>query len=198
MRNWKDITEVRPVEGSNLFWFMTFKEFQNGIIQLQEEGLILPYNLPPASHPEGVASAVCTSWARWRTYEWNPPEFMSVNEIMLQAYGDTDLNASPKPNWVKIKEASNKIILLQLREVLLINLKAECRKRVSLNYTERESSDINEEIFIRLRKEQTPAQDLERDRLRGVYTTLKVRINGFTAEELEAFDITDDAIWVST
>ena len=76
MRDWRDITPVEPQEGSNPFWYMTIEQFDIGLEELVREGLIPPYRVAPGSRPGGRVDAICTSWARWRTYEWNPPEFL--------------------------------------------------------------------------------------------------------------------------
>ena len=195
MRNWKDITPIEPEEGSDPFWYMSLEQFQIGIDALVSEGLILPYAVSPASRPGGIVPAVCTSWARWRKYEWNPPEFLPVKGNLYRSYSDSDFNASPKPLWQEIRRAYETAKPRLLKESLTQQLRVECRRRITLAYGVGDSDD---EIFLRLRGGHTPKQDIDRDRLRTLYQTLKVRIGGSTLEELEALDLTDDAIWVST
>ena len=195
MRIWQKITAVEPGPDSNLFWYMTVDQFQTGIYELVRGGLILPYGLLPASRPGGLVSAVCTSWARWRKYEWNPPEFMPMEGDSFQEYGDSDINASPKPLWREIRKAYEVVAPGLLREDLIQQLQNECRHRITLAY---KADNIEDEIFLRLRAAHTPKQDTERDRLLALYQTLKTRMGGSTLEELEAIDITDDDVWVST
>ena len=105
MRNWREITPVEPItEGDRAYWFMTPDQFQIGIDELVTNGLILPYGINPGSYPGGVVEAVLTSWARWKKYEWNPPEFLPEGEF-FQDYSDSDINASPKPLWQDIRNA---------------------------------------------------------------------------------------------
>ena len=195
MRNWRSIEAVEPVEGSTPFWYMTADQFQTGIHELVRGGLILPYGLLPASRPGGVVWAACTSWAQWRKYEWNPPEFLPMEEGFFQDYSDSDINASPKPLWQEIRKAYEVAVPRLLREDLTQQLQNECRRRITLAY---KADNINDEIFLRLRAAHTPKQDTERDRLLALYQTLKTRIGDSTLEELEAIDLADDDVWVNT
>ena len=194
MRNWRTIEAVEPREGSNLFWYMTVEQFQTGIHELVRRGLILPYEIFPTSRPGGIVPAVCTSWAQWRKYEWNPPEFLPVEGDLFQNYSDSDINASPKPTWREIRKAYEAAIPGLLRENLTQQLRGECRRRITLAY---EVDNTEDEIFLRLREGHTLKQDTERDRLLTLYQTLKTRIGGGTLEELEAIDVADDAIWIN-
>ena len=195
MRNWQEINSVEPGPDSNLFWYMTLEQFQTGIYELVNKGLILPYGISPASRPGGIVSAACTSWAQWRKYEWNPPEFMPVKGSGFQDYSDSDINASPKPLWQDIRKAYEVAVPKLLREELILQLRDECRRRITLAY---EARNINDEIFLRLRAGHTPKQDTERNRLLTLYQTLKTRIGSNTLKELKAIDPTDDATWGDT
>ena len=195
MRNWRNIEVVEPIEGSTPFWYMTFEQFQTGIYELVREGLILPHKVFPASRPGGIVSAVCTSWAQWRKYEWNPPEFMPVEGDSFQDYSDSDINASPKPTWQEIRKAYEVAVPRLLREGLTQQLRDECRRRITLAY---EVDNTEDEIFLRLRGEYTLEQNAERVRIHAIYKTLKTRIEGGTLEELEAIDVTDNAVWANT
>ena len=186
MRNWQDITPVEPQELSNLFWYMTIEQFQTGIYELVRGGLVLPYGVFPSSRPGGIVPAVCTSWARWRSYEWNPPEFLPMDGV---------INASPKPLWQEIRRAYETAAPRLLAENLIRELKDECKRRITLAY---EVDDTDDEIFLRLRGEHTLEQDAERVRIHAIYKALKTRIGSSTLEELEAIELTDDTIWVST
>ena len=193
MRNWQTITPIEPGPDSNPFWYLTLEQFQTGIYELVRGGLILPHGVFPTSRPGGIVPAVCTSWVQWRKYEWNPPEFLPVEESFFQDYSDSDINASPKPLWQEIRKAYEVAVPRLLREDLTQQLRDECRRRITLAY---EVDNTEDEIFLRLREGHTSEQNTERDRLLALYQTLKTRVGGNTLEELEAIDPTDDVIWV--
>lgn len=193
MRDWRRITPVVPGEGSNPFWYMTVAQFQLGIRTLQEEaGLILPYGVLPASRPGGFVEAVCTSWARWRTYEWNPPEFMAPTAELLQEFGDTDAAASDKPTWAAIRTACDRAAPGERRRDLLNETRDEARARITAAYA---ADDWDDEIQRRLAGRNTAEQDAERERLRTRFQTLKRRYEAMSLDDLLAFDPADDAHW---
>ena len=193
MRNWEDITPILPDEDSNPFWYMTFEQFRVGIDELAKGGLIMPYRIYPASLPNGeFAEAVCTSWARWKTYEWNPPEFMPVNAELLQQYGDTDFDASDKPRWQEIRRAYEKFSIKSRLSIYPDAMRHECRSRITSIYG---ADDLDDEILMRLRGESTTDQDTERDRLRDKCKALVLSLNALSVEDLENYDVSDDNLW---
>ena len=192
MRDWRSITPLDPRGARNPFWFMTLEQFSIGIEQLVSEGLVLPHGIFPGSYPGGVAEAVCTSWARWRAYEWNPPEFVPVGPRLLKEYGDTDSGASPKPSWQDIRAAWERAALVRGRDRAAAMLREECRARITAAYGER---SIEDEILLRLRAGHTAAQDAERDRLRARYRVLVAGLDDMALDALESFDPGEDRHW---
>ena len=193
MRTWTDITPILPGEDSNPFWYMTYEQFRTGIDELAKGGLIMPYRIYPASLPNGeFAEAVCTSWARWKTYEWNPPEFMPVNAELLQQYGSTDFDASNKPRWQEIRRAYEKFSIKSWLSIYPDALKRECRSRITLAYGE---DNLDDEILMRLRGENTAGQDIERDRLRAKCKVLVTGLNDLSVGDLENYDVSGDNLW---
>ena len=192
MRNWYDIRPVKLTEELNPFWFMTIEQFQIGINSLVRGGLILPYGVPPGSRPGGIVDAVCTSWARWKTYDWNPPEFLPSTPKSLIEYGDTDLDASPKPSWQKIRRAYDTASLADLRERHMLDTRAECRRRITEAYG---AESVDDEIFTRLRGEHTLVQDAERERLRAKCRELGASLATLDREALDMYDASADNNW---
>ena len=170
---------------------MDDKQLQLAISNLVEkEGLILPHGVFPGSLPGGVVSNIAENQAVWNTYDWDPPKFLSH----LPDFSVVDTNASDKPTYVALMVASGAGELDELKGRLLYLLKEETRRRVILAY---EASSFEDELMIRLRGEGTPAQDIERDRLRTVYRGLKTTINAGSLSKLQALDIQSDSVWAS-
>jgi len=79
------------------------------------------------------------------------------------------------------------------KDSTLATLSTEATRRISACYG---VETFDAEVKLRLRGGHTPAQDAERDRLRGVYRTLKAQIQKMpTVAKLEALDVISDAHW---
>ena len=194
MRDWREISPVLPDADSNPFYFMTLEQFTLGLDKLQADGLRLPYGAFPASRPGGVVEAICTSWARWRTYEWNPPEFLPITPALLQDYGDTDSGASPKPSWAEIRAAFGAAEPEALRDKLLSEVDRQAQARIAIAYVGRPNRIA--ELTYRVNGRSTAAQDTERERLVAVAQDLQTRIwAAATVAALEAIDVTSDSVW---
>ena len=192
MRNWQTIIPIVPEEWSNPYWFMTIDQFQIGINELVANGLILPHGINPASYPGGTVEAVCTSWARWRKYGWNPPEFMTVTDELLQEFGDTDWDASPKPSWQDIRKAYETSVPKLRRIELAKEIREETQRRIIIVYG---ADDLNDEILIRLRGEESAYQNAERDRLRAKGSALRASLDGLSLDTLKDYNPGDDSLW---
>ena len=79
--------------------------------------------------------------------------------------------------------------------VLTKELRRECRRRIVSAYG---AETWEEELEIRLRNDQTAAQDTDRERLRQVYQAEVARVATMTEEQRKAFDPGADTIWAST
>lgn len=173
-------------------WFMPAEMFQDGIAQLVADGeLVLPYGVQPGSHPGGIATAVLTSWSRWRyRYQWNPPLFLAH----LPEYAVPDPDASEKPRWQTVRTAAFKRRRIRMREDAKKVLDREAERRIRAVYGAR---DNIHEIRLRLAGRHTPEQDAERERLIARHDALVRWVNddARTDAELEAFDATDDSRW---
>ena len=171
---------------------MTIAQFDIGLEELVREGLVPPYRVAPGSRPGGRVDAICTSWARWRTYDWNPPEFLPIDPKRLQEFGDTDFEASPKPSWQELRAAYERGAPVIARTRLQRELRAECRGRITGAYGETSTDD---EILLRLRVGHAEAQDTERDRLRARYQALVTSLDSMALDALDEFDPRDDRHW---
>ena len=76
---------------------LSSSDFQMAIHVLRESGLRPPYGSLPGLYPGGWVF-VGDSEATWNAYRWNPPEFMN--------YASKDPDASPKPTWDELVQAS--------------------------------------------------------------------------------------------
>ena len=189
MRNWRDIEAVEPGEGSNPFWYMTTEAFQVAIAHLREEGLSLPYASIPGSRPGGIVDAVGTSWAQWRLYAWNPPEFLPITPALLQEFGDTDTDASDKPTWREIVVAKNAGLLSEARADCLRSLDGVATRKIAGIYHPQAGGDRNKEWQVRLSGSDLTDHDAQRERIIEVYRGIKANIETATTlarlEEIE-------------
>ena len=190
---WESITEIYPPpDRPDSPWFMTTEEFQIGINQLVAEGdLALPYGFMPGMRPGGIVTAIQTSWARWkRSYGFNPPDFMAH----LPEYAVSDPDASLKPGWRTILEASQRGRIARWRTEHQRSIEAEGERRITAAYGAR---DLDHEIKRRLAGMHTPVQDAERVRLAAKHGELETWVEHVdrTLADLEAFDPADDALW---
>ena len=170
---------------------MTIEQFDIGIGQLVREGLVPPYRVAPGSRPGGRVDAICTSWARWRTYDWNPPEFLPTDDRRLQEYGDTDFDASPKPSWREIRDAYDRAAPVRAREQLRETVRAEEGRRICVSYVSDQDvpQTVQNEILYRLRasSEELAPKDLERDRLHAKAAALVTSLDSMALDALEEF-----------
>ena len=160
---------------------------QRAIHWLQKnESLVLPYDTQPGDKPGGQTN-VAESEAAWNAYQWNPPQYMPDFE-------EADDNASPKPTWAKLVEASDKMAIVDDRRYLLINLDHEGERRIIAAYG---ASSLNDEFKLRLSNRSTPTQDTEAARLRAKHAEIKAWINDSsrTVQELEKYNVTADSLW---
>ena len=100
------------------------------------------------------------------------------------------------PTWDEMLEAQRNSILDTKKSEIIELLREEGERRITLNYTDGESEDFNEEWKIRLRNDATEAHHEERERLRGRYREVKKKITASKTEEtLLSVDIKDDKLW---
>ena len=166
---------------------MTHDEFQTTIQYMVKTGeLYLPHGMFPGSFPGGVHDL--SNEEAWTAYTWNPPQYLEH----LYAYAERDPIASPHYAWAFIESFLEPAMVEFLIPHRCRTLRRECHRRITEAYGE---ATFNEELALRLRNGQTPAQDIERERLRGIYQTLKTSVKTMTRAELEAFDPTDDTHW---
>ena len=193
--DWRAIEHLEPpADNPDSPWFMSAEMFAGGIDQLVADGaLVLPYGFLPGSYPGGVATAVQTSWARWkRRYGFNPPDFLKH----LPEYAPVDAAASAKPSWQTIRAAALRRELATLRASGFQAIEAEGERRIMDAYGAR---DLEHEFKIRLAAKHTEAEDAERVRLAAKHAELETWLESDerTAEELRAFDATLDSHWAA-
>lgn len=146
-------------------------------------GYKLPYGLLPGSYPGGVNLEFTEE--EWENYWWNPP----------RGYELPDPECSSKFSWRQLIWADVQAKRVQLPEQWSRELRAECHRRITQAY---EADDAQDEIWKRLRGDNTPEQDTERDRLRAKCKALIAALPNLDLESLEAFDPTDDSHWVES
>lgn len=165
---------------------MTREEFNLALNWLREQDppLVLPFGMTPGEEPGGNAPTFTAE--TWGLYQWNPPGALAVAE------GAFDESASAKPTWAMLQAALAPAQLAQARRAALSELNAICQRKITANYG---ATGPQEEIFLRLRNGETPAQNTERDRLRTLYRTRRDAINAATTpaavESLRAAAIVD-------
>ena len=100
------------------------------------------------------------------------------------------------PTWEQLVQAQSEYSLGSLKSNAAEVLRLECRRRITLNYTNGASEDVAEEMFIRQLNEQTPEQDTERERLKAKYHEIRGMIdNSLTEIDITSIDYRGDAIW---
>lgn len=150
----------------------------------QEEGLILPFGFPVGGYAGGVRSIV--GQAEWDAYGWNPPEYLSFSE--------PDPEASLKPTWAELIEASGAAERDDLVALHIEALRQECRTRITKAYGE---ETIEEEILRRLGDAPVAAGDQSRRLLISRFRELRLWIEvGASLTDLSGFDATDDTHWL--
>ena len=136
-------------------------------LRKQDPPLILPFAATPGEMPGG--EAITFTEETWNEYRWNPPGTQAHEE------GVFDDRASAKPTWAMLTAAVASAELAQARERAIADLKALCRRKITVAYGARSHE---EEMHLRLRRGETAAQNTERDRLRALFQTQKTAING--------------------
>ena len=195
-RNWWNISADEP-DPLNPLLYMTFAEFSVAIGHLQSEGYRPPYGVLHRGHGRaGSSRRVGTSWAQWRRYEWNPPEFLPITPALLQEYGDTDTDASDKPTWQELVAAKDVGLLTERRASLLRELDVEATERIARLYHPLGARERNKEWQVRLSGADLARQDGERVRMVAVYHALAGEIRlALNMDELAAIDVTEDSVW---
>ena len=147
---------------------MTREEFNLALNWLREQDppLALPFGMTPGEEPGGNAPTFTAE--TWDLYQWNPPGPLPVPE------GAFDESASPKPTWAMIQAALAPAQLAQARAAALSELDDICQRKIIAAYG---ATSMDKEILLRLRNGETPAQNTERDRLRGLHETQEAAIN---------------------
>ena len=192
-RNWWDISAEEP-DPLNPHLHMTYSEFQVAIGHLQSEGYRPPYGVLPGSRPGGIVEAVGTSWAQWRLYEWNPPEFLPITPALLQEFGDTDTDASDKPTWQDLVGAKERGMLVDARAEYLRLLDEIATARIASLYHPDAARDRNKEWQVRLSGADLADKDVQRLRIIEAYGGFKAEIEAAsTLAELTEIEVRRDA-----
>ena len=126
-------------------------------LRRQDPPLVLPFNIMPGEKPGG--NALTFTRTTWKRYAWNPPGTLPFDD---DAWDDA---ASPKPTWTMLQQALTPAELARAQGAALKELDNICMRKIIVQYG---ASSLEQEILLRLRNGQTPEQDAERDRLRGV------------------------------
>ena len=155
---------------------------------LHHLGIRLPYGLDPGSIPGGWNAPLTQE--DWDDYQWNPPEYMT------HEYPDADPDASDKPTWQQILDASIPAKQGRISNNLIFTANQEVTRRIALAYHPLAGRARNKEWQVRLSGIDLTAQDAERVRLIAVCHAIEVRINAATTTtQLEAIDIASDSVW---
>ena len=100
-----------------------------------------------------------------------------------------------KPSWLKMLAAERRALLKHRKADRLQALRGEGQRRITAAYG---AATFEEETALRLRGENAPQQDAERERLRGRYRALKARVEATSTEaQLLAIDVRDQALWAA-
>ena len=106
-----------------------------------------------------------------------------------------------KPSWLKMLAAERRALLRLRKADAMQALRREGRRRITAAYAppgEPGTFSFEDETAVRLRGENTPAQDADRERLRGRYRALKARIEATSTEaQLLAIDVRDHGLWAA-
>lgn len=129
------------------------------------------------------------SEVQWNAYDHSPPG--TAVEHFLEANG-ADNMIPLMPSWADLVEASVATARRNLRTGHLIALCIDAERRISTAYGE---ATFKDELQNRLRGNQTPAQDEERDRPRGRYNSLAANVEAMSLAQLQAMDPTNDRYW---
>ena len=151
---------------------MTKNQFILALNHLMAETppLVLPYGLTPGEAPGG---AIPTFTAKiWGEYVWNPPG------VPHYAGQPADPAASAKPTWAMIQAALAPAELEQAKTLAVNELRSFCQYKIT---TEAYGvSNIQEEIFLRLRNGHHATKDRERERLQMLCKTREAAIQSAT------------------
>ena len=156
-------------------------------LRAQDPPLRLPFGMTPGEEPGGAAPTFTAE--TWGLYQWNPPGSLAVAE------GAFDESASAKPTWAMLQAALAPAQLAQARRAALSELDDICQRKIIAAYG---VTSMDKEILLRLRNGETPAQNTERDRLRGLHETQEAAINAATtpaAVETLIVAARADAFW---
>ena len=106
-----------------------------------------------------------------------------------------DPAASAKPTWEAIEAALLLAKIKETQQVALIELRSECKRRITAAYGE---TDFDDEVALRLRGAATAEHNAERDRLRTIYRAHKITIADGKQAVIDAMDIYADATWAAS
>ena len=161
---------------------LSAEEFTNAFSFLQSAGMKLPHDYIPGSTPGG--RIYITTKEEYDAEPYNPPSGFPDLEY--------DLEASQKPDWWAVVEASRTWKDWDLRNMLSRQLSQECRRRITKAF---DASDVFDELFKRDVGETKPEQYEQRTALLYKYRDLKGQVTEMTLEQKEAFDPTDESHW---
>lgn len=178
---------------------MTNEEFHDAMQSFADDGKRWPHDLKPLTratlydekgmrfaleeHPGDVTKE------QWEQYDYNPPEFAK------RMFPEADLrpDVRPKPSWQEVLDGGKRQMFEEGRANSLSAIGFECTHRVNLALGAR---DYQHSIRKQIRGDVTPAQLVERDRLRAVHKAQVKLVEAMTAEQLAEYDPSADAIWI--
>lgn len=137
--------------------------------QYQDPPFKLPFDAMPGETPDG--DEIVFTEDTWNSHRWNPPGAVAYPPDTF------DADAGPKPTWAMLTAAVASAELAQAKDRAITALHELCRRKITANYG---VASVEEETFLRLRDGETTAQNTERDRLRNLFQTQKIAINGAT------------------
>ena len=147
---------------------------------------IWPHGRRPGSFPGGSVTFVTEE--AWNNYRYNPNLYFNL---------PYDLDASPKPSWGGIVEASK--LGMQIRRLRHIQNRRtnECKKRIRFIFTQDRRSSLETEMFVRLNGGNTLENLALRQQILDRNEILKIWIASLFYNELLTLDVTDDQYWSS-
>ena len=145
---------------------------------------VWPHGIRPGLFPGG--SLTFATKEEWGNYRYNPNPYFNL---------PYDSNASPKPSWGGIVEASKLGMQIRLLHHVQGIRTNECKKRINFIFTQDIQADLKKEIFARFSGANTSENLNLRQQILDKNEMLKTWIGSLIYHKLITLDITDDQYW---
>lgn len=164
---------------------MTFEEYLATMFHFRDSGLIFPYGVFPGWFNGGIAH-VGANETFWRWYRWNPPMFTGHRVF--------DPKASHKPRWDYLQSLARIVKWNDTVAKINEDIDKECMQRFLKLYGVRDESHLP---ILQLAGRVSSAQQVKGAKLLDIDKDLRIEILDLGQKELEKYDVSDPAKWVS-